>query len=202
MALAIAATIAATPWVVPEIGKEKGKEVMMKRTLLHTLRTAVFCLCVAGSAWCPVQAQTIGGGVHYWKALKDIKLNDIDEDGLAWLASVQLPVGDILQVEGTLEVYPEGFAGQKKTSYAPQAALVIGRGLYGAAGIGIAYADGDFADDPFYVFRAGFNIELLPNLYLDLNAQYRFMQWEDLEDKDNKVSADTIMLAALLRLKL
>lgn len=163
---------------------------------------AVVVLLCVGAGVPTLTAQTIGAGAQYWKAVNDIKIDDIDEDGLAWLASVQFPLGDLVQLEGTLEVFPEGFAGQTETSYAPQAALLVGTGLYGGVGIGVNYADGDFADDPFYFLRAGVLIEILPGLALDLNAQYRFQEWDDLEDDDRKVSGDTVMLAALLRLSL
>ncbi len=99
-----------------------------------------------------------------------------------------------------MEIFPNGFGGFDKTTFAPQAYLVLGSGLYVAGGIGVNYADDKFGDDPFYALRAGVDIEVLPNLRLDINANYRFIEWNDVKKLDEKINTDTVTLGAALRL--
>jgi hypothetical protein len=52
--------------------------------------------------------------------------------------------------------------------------------------------------DPYFAAKAGFTLPLLPRLKLDINANYRFDDWSELED----ASSDTVTLGALLRIAL
>ncbi|MBN1268246.1 MAG: hypothetical protein JXB04_01545 [Kiritimatiellae bacterium] len=144
----------------------------------------------------------IGAGAHYWTALEDVDADDIEDDGLSYLASVQFFPDSLLKLQADLEIFPDGFAGQTETTYAPQAFALVGYGIYGGLGVGINYADGDFADDPFYTVRVGINLELLPFLHLDVNANYQFVEWEKIETLDEDVDTDTITLGAAVRLDL
>ena len=63
----------------------------------------------------------------------------------------------------------------------------------------IFYTDGEFSDDPFFVLRAGFDIEVLPSLRLDLNANYHFTDFESISTVDEDVDTDTITLGAMVR---
>ena len=56
-----------------------------------------------------------------------------------------------------------------------------------------------FSKDPFFVLRAGLNLELLPSLFFDFNVNYRFEEWKDLQDRDTRIDSDTVMLGAALR---
>ncbi len=78
--------------------------------------------------------------------------------------------------------------------------LLVGTWIYAAGGIGVYYSDGDFADDPFFVLRAGLNLELLPSLYFDFNVNCRFETWDDLQESESNIDTDTVMLGAALRL--
>jgi hypothetical protein len=157
---------------------------------------------VAGSA-AGVQGGTrIGIGVHYWKALEDIKLDEVDESGVSWLASAQLGTSSLVKAQIDVEMFPKGFAGSTEIFYAPQAFVIVGRGVYGGLGIGTYYDGEDFADSPFYVLRAGVDVELTPKLYLDLNANYRFEEWKDLGETVKDIDTDVITLGAALRLDL
>ena len=70
-------------------------------------------------------------------------------------------------------------------------------GLFAAAGIGGYYSDSNWGDKPFYAFRAGVNFEVLPRLYLDINADYRFEDWSGLKASD--INSDTITVGAAAR---
>ena len=72
-------------------------------------------------------------------------------------------------------------------------------GIYAGAGIGIINSDGDFADKPFFALKAGVNLELLPSTYVDISANYRFSDKEDLDDKNKNIDTDTVFLGAAFR---
>jgi len=79
---------------------------------------------------------------------------------------------------------------------------VLGSALYAALGVGTYYTDGDFAKDPFFNVRAGLDLCLLPSIYLDINANYRFENWDDIKTLDEDISSDTITIGAAVRLEL
>ena len=147
-------------------------------------------------------AHRIGVGANYWMMLDDIDVDNIDEDGVSWLATYQYKAAALLKLEADLEVFPDDFEGLDGVVYAPQAYLVVGSTIYAALGVGVFYADGDFADDPFYALRAGLDLEILPQLYLDLNANYRFADWAHPSDIADDIDGDTLMLGAAVRLEL
>jgi len=155
---------------------------------------AAFALLTLGAA----RAQgnnRIGVGANYWVAIDDIQ-SDVDDDGFSYLASYQHR-GGLLGVELAAEFFPDRFG---ESAWAPQAYLLVGSGIYAAAGIGILSVDGDWADDPFFSFKAGLNFEILPTLYLDISANYRFSEKEQLKGKDTDIDTDTVFFGAAVRL--
>lgn len=145
----------------------------------------------------------IGVGANYWKTIDDLEeqgisnVDEIDDSGVAEVISYQyLPKG-ILGFEVTLEHFPDGFGGSTDDAYSPQIYLVVGRGFYGAVGIGATNSsdfDGDWSD-PFYAAKVGVNLGLLPHISLDLYGNYRFDAWSELNDADT----DTVFLGAQVR---
>lgn len=142
----------------------------------------------------------LGGGVNYWTALDDIDVHDIDDDGFGYVLSYQYKP-ELLGIGVDVEMLPDRFG---EDSFAPQAYLLVGGVIYAGAGIGIIYADEDFAEDPFYSFRAGLDLEVVPQLHLDIYGQYRFESGEDIaaDDSEKNIDTDTIFLGAALRLEL
>ncbi len=143
----------------------------------------------------------LGLGAHYWTAVKDIDVKDVDKDGFSWVATYQYKPG-AFGLGLDVEWKEKGFAGSTKDVYEPQAYLILGRALYAAAGVGGYYSDSEFAKDPFYLFRAGFDLELLPSIRLDIHAIYRFEEWNDLKSDDRNIDSDTITVGAALRIAL
>lgn len=145
----------------------------------------------------------LGVGVHYWKTvdeLADDPLGEIDDSGLAYVASYQLVPAGIFKLQLDLEFFPQGFLGSGEEAWSPQAYLVLGQRLYVAAGAGAVYSEGlegDFSDI-FYAARIGTDFLILPRLRFDLNANYRFAEWEQLD----QVDTDLVTLGAVLRLRL
>jgi len=167
---------------------------MMKKVFVWMM---VFGL-VLGTA--SVQAESghrIGGGVNYWVALDDLD-NDFDDNGLSYLASYQYR-GGLLGIQLDAEYLADLFA---EDAYAPAAYLMLGSSIYAAAGVGILNYDGEWADDPFYAIKAGLDLELIPNLYLDIGASYRFDSTVDVGDAIDDIDTDTVFLGAAVRLGL
>ena len=142
----------------------------------------------------------IGGGFHYWKTIDDLAdegFDDIDDSGLAQVLSYQYVPGGLIKLEIDLERFPDGFGGSLDETYSPQAYIVVGSFVYGALGAGVLISDGfeDEVSDPFFAAKVGIDMLLLPKLHLDINANYRFDDWNQL----NEAETDTVTLAALVR---
>jgi hypothetical protein len=135
-------------------------------------------------------------------AVDKVKADNIDANGFSFMGTYQLGFLKIFKVEADLEVMPDGFAAFGRSDqavYAPQIyGLVNLLIVYGGVGTGIYYSDGDWADAPFYVLRAGVDLPIW-RLHLDLNANYRFDSWNSLDGKD--INGDTVVLGAAARFK-
>lgn len=83
----------------------------------------------------------------------------------------------LLTLDATLEFSGDGYAGATANVVSPQAYVLIGRAIYGGVGAGVQYSDGEFGEQPFLVARAGLELEILPAVFLDLNAKYRVETW-------------------------
>ena len=137
----------------------------------------------------------MGGGANYWVALDDLDEDDIDDNGFSYLISYQYMM-EWMGLELDAELLPDRFG---ETAVAPAAYFLLGKTLYAAAGIGIVNSDGNFSDEPFFALRAGLNLEILPDMYLDVSANYRFNDETELEDKESDIDTDTVFLGAALR---
>lgn len=138
----------------------------------------------------------LGVGATYWTALDTIDVNDVKDNGFSYLLSYQYRP-TLLGIELDAEMLPDLFG---KDAYAPAAYLILGKAIYAAAGVGIVNRDGKWADDPFYAIKAGLDLELLPSLYLDISATYRFDSKVDIGDAVDQIDTDTIYLGAAVRL--
>ena len=167
-------------------------------------RISVLVACLASLSWTPTAMAEvrIGGGIHYWTALGDIEVDDVDinESGTSFLASLQWVPDGLFKFEGNVEYFTEGFGGGDAGAIAPQAFVLLGSGLYGGLGVGITYNDEleDEFSDPFYTARVGLDIEILPSIHLDINANYIFNAFSDIDGADE----DSITLGAIGRLAL
>lgn len=153
------------------------------------------CLFLAGTSW--ASEHRLGGGINYWVTVDSLD-DDIDDNGFSYLLSYQYRPG-LISLEFDMELLPDRFG---ETAVAPQAYVLVGDALYAAAGIGIVHTDGSFADKPFFALRAGFNLNVLPGLFVDISANYRFNDSTDLKDKEKNIDTDTVFLGAAVRFAL
>lgn len=171
------------------------------RTLTTLTLVLTLSLLAATSATAEIKHR-FGVGAHYWTALDDIDVDDVKEDGFAYLVTYQLRPASLIKFGLDVEMLPEEFGGAEENVYAPQAYIILGNTIYAGLGIGTYFTDGEFADDPFFNVRAGLDLRLLPFIYLDINANYRFEEWDSIKNLDEDISSDTITLGAAVRIEL
>lgn len=170
---------------------------MLKKLLI----TVIIGTCLLSNTSMAANAgHRLGVAANYWKAMKDVDISEIDENGVSWLASYQYIPGAALSFEADLEIFKKGFAGSVENVYAPQGYMLLGSGLYAGVGMGIYYLDGEFVDRPFFAVKAGLELELIPRIFLDINANYRFDEWKNISELAKDIKTDTITLGAALRL--
>ena len=139
---------------------------------------------------------SFGGGIHYLHNLADIKDDtSFDNNAFSILGSYMWS-GPLLKFEGQAE-YIFDMYGSGKAGWAPQAYVLVGGMIYGGAGIGIYYTDGDWANDPFYNLRAGVNLGL-GGMNLDVYGTYQFWSEGDLKDLTGE-DFNAVTFAAVLR---
>ena len=138
----------------------------------------------------------IGVGAHYWISLDDID-TDWDENAISYYVSFRYNPS-LWGIEANVEYYPKETL-FRKAAYEPQAFFILGNTLYGGIGLGWLYSDGDWADDPTYALKAGFNIKLFDAIGLDINANYRFNSFDDFDEDGKKIDMNTITLGAAVR---
>jgi hypothetical protein len=163
------------------------------------MRTIVFFCLLLLCRTIPAAAaeHRLGAGIHYWRTVDDLGSGSLDSNGVAGMLSYQyVPVG-LFKIEGDLEYFPKGFGGADDTAWSPQIYLLVGSRFYAGVGAGVIYSksfDGELSD-PFYAARIGTDLVLLPHLHLDINANYRFKDWNQIDEADT----DTITLGAVVR---
>ena len=140
----------------------------------------------------------LGFGVNYWKTIDDID-EEFDSHGFSYLASYQYAPVPFFKVEADVEFFPD-LVDSADPVFAPELFVTVGRLIYAGAGIGVYYTDGDWANEPFYMLRAGLDFPIAPRLFLDINVNYRFNDWNTLEWSD--LDTDTVRVGAAVRFTL
>jgi hypothetical protein len=167
---------------------------------MHTRFTFFLCaaLLAFASPLFAANSHSLGLGAHYWRVVDDLG-SDFDDSGISYQLSYRHGSG-LLGIQPELEVFPKDFGASDNEVFSPQILLVLGEWIYAGAGAGILYSDGDFADSPFFMLRAGFNIFGLGPVSLDINANYIFTDLGDFSRSD--VKSDSITLGAMVRIRL
>jgi len=164
----------------------------MRRMTSIMLIAAVALTSVAASA---NAGSSLGAGLHYLRAISDIDKNsDLSKDSFGILGSYMYSA-PLLKFEGQVE-YVFNYVGSDKGMWTPQAYVLVGGMIYGGAGIGIGYTDGDWQSDPFYALRAGVNLPLMA-FSLDIYATYQFQNSDDLKNLNGE-DLNSATLAAVI----
>ncbi len=143
----------------------------------------------------------LGVGANYWVAMRDAADDSFDKHGLGWMISTRYMSTPYFGLGIDLEKSPKNYMMFEKPIYSPAAYLVAGKGIYAALGIGTYYYDGKFIKDTFYALRAGLNLEIIPKIVIDINANYRSESWSKIRHARREVSSDNIVLGAAVRIK-
>jgi hypothetical protein len=144
---------------------------------------------------------SLGGGIHYNRNLGDITNDgqiDLSQNSVSLLASGAYDLG-LLKLDGQVE-YIFDHVGTDEAMWQPSLWLLAGGLVYGGAGIGVGYTDGEWQSDPFYALRAGVDLAL-GGVDLDVYGSYRFQGSEDLESLTGE-DLDSITFAAIVRFAL
>jgi len=140
-----------------------------------------------------------GVGVHYWRGIDDGGLNMVRDNGMAWIATYQFKAAPLLKLEADVEMYPRDLVSAETRLFAPQAALILGMGIYAGLGVGTYYSEGVYSSGPFFAMRSGLDLQVLPTAFLDLSLNYRSLDWRDLRHVTRSIGFDTISFAAAFR---
>jgi len=173
------------------------------RKILFTAVVAFGLIWLVPAPAAEAATHRIGLGANYWKTINNIDSSDIrgdiDKEGVSYLASYQYVPEGIFKLEVDLEYYDK-LGGQPKPFWSPEAFVLVGGTLYAGAGVGVYYNDGNFGNSPFFMLRAGLDFAILPFLSLDINANYRFNDWNTFNKND--IDTDTIRLGAAVRISI
>jgi len=162
---------------------------------LSALIAAALLVSAVGTARA---GRTIGGGIHYLRNLGDITNSgtvSLDQNSYSVLASIKNDLG-MLKIDGQVE-YIFDHVGTGHEMWQPSVWLLAGGMLYGGAGIGIGYTNGDWQANPFYALRAGVEVPL-GGLALDGYGTYQFQSDAELKNLTGE-DLDSVTFAAVLR---
>ncbi len=170
------------------------------------MKTKLLGLFIAAALFVGISTEgyardSLGVGIHYLETIDEIDDGSgLDEDSIAWTVVFQGGGNDFFSLDIEVVLIPD-FLGSDEDLISPQILVQVGSGLYAAAGAGINYFDGEFANEPYFILRAGLAMEILPGIFLDINGNYT-ATGDSLEDVDEDIDTDTIMLGAFARIEL
>jgi hypothetical protein len=152
--------------------------MMMPRVVLPMALCAL--LMGVGASTAGAGGGQPGLGLHYLRNLGDIKKNggDFNQNSYALVGAYKRDLA-MLKVEGTVD-YIFDYIGTGKHMWEPAGWALLGNMIYGGAGIGIGYINGDWQKNPFYALRAGVQLPF-GKRGIDVFGTYRFQSDEQLK---------------------
>ncbi|HET9326134.1 MAG TPA: hypothetical protein VFQ05_05110 [Candidatus Eisenbacteria bacterium] len=163
----------------------------------HVIVTLTLCALLMGIGVTTAGAVggSFGAGLHYLRNLGDIKAAGFDQNSYSLVGAYKYDAG-LLKVEGTVD-YIFDYVGTGEPMWEPAGWGLVGNMIYGGAGIGIGYTDGDWQKNPFYALRAGVALPL-GDLGLDVFGTYRFQTDAELKELTGE-DLDSVTFCALVR---
>ncbi|MBC2714184.1 MAG: hypothetical protein HF978_02640 [Desulfobacteraceae bacterium] len=138
----------------------------------------------------------LGVGWQWWQTIDDIDFDNFDEKGYAWMFTYQYKPS-LLGCQLDLEFSNQKLGSRSRNVISPVAYVLLGGLIYGGLGIGSNYASDNWTD-PFYALRLGLDFTLFEKFHLDVNANYRFEDW-DYDKVVEDIDTDTITLGLAVR---
>ncbi|MCD4655065.1 porin family protein [bacterium] len=147
---------------------------------------------------------TFGVGFHYFYTLdeisdemKDVMGDAFHKDGLAINFSYRYKFNPHFGIQAEVQTYPDGYFDAEST-ISPRVIFLLGQSFYVGAGVGWNHIDWedateDFHDsddwtDEFYMLRVGVEFPILTeHLFLDINVNYEFNKWNEVEEFDSDI---------------
>ncbi len=173
----------------------------MPTKLLRTvLLSTALLMCAQFAAHAQSNLQ-LGIGANYWVAAKHAVSDSFDRNGVGWMLSTRYMATPYFGFGFEIERSPKDYVQFEKPIYCPAGYLIVGKGIYGALGVGTYYYDGDFYEDVFYALRLGFAMELIPHVIFDINANYRADKWSKIRHADDHIKSDNVVLGCAVRVK-
>jgi hypothetical protein len=163
-------------------------------------KTLLFILCfTTGLTSFAAGPHQFGAGMNYWK-LND-RPSSYDKDGFSYYGLYRYNRG-FWGYEIDLEHYPEdSIFSNSDAVWEPQAYILVGKWIYGAAGVGWQFGESELPSSPTYYLKAGLNFSVFPFMKLDINAQYKYQKLKDFETDKNE-SVDAVTVGASLNIAL
>ncbi len=165
----------------------------MRRNTIWTI--AALCVLFTAETSRAQLGLQLGGGVHYVRTVGDIKgAPEFDSNAFNLVGAAKMGLG-LIKFEGDVEWVPD-YGGSGESLWLPQAFALVGGMIYGGAGIGTGYIDGEWFDRPIYTLRAGVNVPL-GVVSVDVNANYQFIGSSVFEGADG-ADFDSITFGAIV----
>ncbi|MBN1878734.1 outer membrane beta-barrel protein [bacterium] len=147
---------------------------------------------------------TFSLGVHYFYTIDQIsaELEDdlgdsFHEEGLGYNFGYRYKFNPRFGLLAEAQLYPDGYL-DADSVFSPRILAVLGRSLY--IGIGVGWNSVEWENlthdlhksdnwtDSFYLLRLGLEFPILvEHLHLDINANYEFNNWNDVEEFDSDI---------------
>ncbi len=131
--------------------------------------------------------------------LMDLRINDFNPaaEQQAAVFSFKLNPRNLLQFKAEMDLLPQDLTVNPESVLLPQMFVAVGDDLYAGLGTQYLIEDGILIDDPQFSLRAGVDLEILPYIFLDISADYRFDDWRELKEEDAFSKEDVVWGGAL-----
>lgn len=115
----------------------------------------------------------------------------------ATVFSFKLNPRNLLQFTAEMDLLPQDLTADPESVLLPQMFVAIGDDLYAGLGTQYLIENGVLIDDPQFSLRAGVDLEILPYIFLDISADFRFDDWRELNEEDALANGEVVWGGAL-----
>ena len=138
----------------------------------------------------------LGFAWQWWQTIDDIDFDNFDQKGYTYGLTYQYKPS-LFGCQLDLDFSNQKLGARSRTVISPVAYALFGGLIYGGLGIGSNYASDNWTD-PFYALKLGVDLKLFNKFHFDVNANYRFEDW-DYDEVIDDIDTDTITLGLAVR---